>query len=306
MADSLVHNLDANPGVGFELIVVDKLLWEKTAAERMYQLAEAVNGRFSYRHVPPKPSPWQGPWRKTKSRDWYDLNNARNTGIALARGRHVALFDDCSLLGEYWLHWHLRAAERGVCAAGSFQSYNWAKIANGKIIEGELWGNGQGDHRGDALMKAPSGGWMYGLNTSFPLEAALKVNGYDELYSGQGGSEDAQLGLQVELAGYQVVYFPDCKIYQILEHHEAVCEIETWGKPQKTPQKELVLADGIKHFANEWLIQEWFRAPQILSRGNDFNLRELRKKVLSEGYKGFPTGRTLEVDWRDGARLETM
>ena len=165
---------------------------------------------------------------------------------------HIALFDDCSILAENWLYWHLRAAERGVCVAGSFRSYNHAQIVNGRILEGDVWGDGK-DSRGEMICKAP-GGWMYGLNVSFPLEGTLKVNGFDEYYSGQGGSEDCDLGVRLERGGCTVVFFPDCKIYQILEHHEAVCETETWCKPQVTPQKELMLRDGRAHFANEFLI----------------------------------------------------
>lgn len=306
MADSLVHNLNACarsfPEVGFELIVVDKLLWGEAISERRHYLENAINKRFSYRHVTPKPSPWQGPWRKTK-RDYYDLCGARNTGIALARGSHIVLFDDCSVLDENWLLGHVRGAKRKLTVAGSFRSYNHAKVVDGRVVDGDLHPCGV-DSRGDAMLPAP-GGWLYGLNCSFPLEAALQVNGYDEMFSGQGGSEDSDFGVRVQRNSSKCVYLPDSKIYQILETHEAVCEFSGWGNPQPKPQKELMLRDGKAHFANERLIQDLFDEPsRVWTRGNDFDLKELRREALATGQ--FPAKRALTHDWRDGQPLEDM
>jgi hypothetical protein len=302
MADSLVHAIEYAK-VPCELIVVDKLLWEAAPQRliRREELAEALKGRISYRHVPPKPSPWQGPWRKTK-RDFYDLNNARNSVIALARGTYVVLFDDCSVIHARWLAVHAAAARTGVAVAGSFRTYNEATVVNGRIVDGTLHPSGV-DHRGEISVEC-GGGWLYGLNCSFPLEAAIKVNGYDEKFSSQGGSEDTHFGIRIVMAGYKVVYFPQCLIYQVLATHEPVCEIETWGKPQVVKQKELMLKDGKMHFKNEYLIQEWAEHPYIQSKGNDFDIRELRKNALM--YGEFPTKRTVEVDWADNQPLSDM
>ena len=313
MADSFVENLNSNPGAAVELIVVDKLLWGgverigdiliNAVQVRRQQLAAAVNGRFAYRHVSPKPSPWQGPWRKTKKKDYYDLNGARDTGIALARGRRIALFDDCSVLGSQWLRYHLSAVGKNIAIAGSFKSYTKTTSIEGCKVEGELHPAGI-DSRGPDAKPAP-GGWMYGLNISFPLDAALQINGFDEMYSGQGGSEDCDLGVRLERSGTKIVYMPQCLIYQLLETHEPICEIETWGKPQVVPQKEKLLRDGKMHFANEFLIQELIDEPKrILPRGNDFILSELRREALRTGK--FPTERKLTHDWRDGQPLEEM
>lgn len=301
MADSLSRCLTYYQGP-FELIVVDMLLWrDSIKLERRSSLADAVKGRFSYRHVTPKPTPWQGPYRKT-SRDYYALCNARNTGIALARGSHVVLFDDCTVLDEQWLKWHGDAANKGLGVAGSFKSYLTATIVDGCVVSGEL--HPSQEHRGPIISKA-YGGWMWGLNTSFPLEWALKVNGYDEKYDGQGGSEDCCLGVRLERAGCTLVYIPECIINQILETHSPVCDFETWGKPQERKQKERLLLDGKMHFANELLIQELGLNPaRTQPLGNEFSLRGLRDHALRTG--DFPTHNSLEVDWRDDERLENM
>lgn len=306
-ADSLVHNMNANPSVALEVIFVDKMLWPTSLGpigHRREELADAVAGRFSYRHVPPKPSAWQGPWRKTK-RDFYALTNARNTAITLARGEHVIEFDDCTVLGKDWLYWHHRAAQKKIVAAGGFVSWNTATVVNGEVTGGEQHPNQ--DSRG-LDMKKGYGSWCWGLNVSYPLERLLEVNGFDELYDGQGGSEDCDLGVRVERTGCPIVFFPACEIHQILETHEAVCDIETWGKPQVRPQKERVLKhDGRGHFANEFLIQELFEDPtRTLARGTESNLRELRRHVLREGYGAYPTTFAVDKDWRDGQPLSEM
>lgn len=321
MADSLVHNLNRCP-IPFELIVVDKLLWAEVRGTRRAQLEEAIQGRFSYRYIPPKPTVWQGPHRKTQ-RDYYALCNARNTGIAYARGDYIVLFDDCTVLDENWLQWYAKVASRRdkkrACVAGSFRSYTEAVIEDGRVISGTLHPCGE-DSRGRELKKC-SGTWMYGLNTGFPIEAALAVNGYDEVYDGQGGSEDCSAGLRMELAGFTTVYLPDCLINQILTTHTPVCDFAAWGQTQEKKQKERVLLDGKGHFANEFAIQHLLRHPQVDPLGNDFKLAELRQAALTSGRlpenrimtpetaQLLPTGiqpPTEWYDWRDGQLLKEM
>lgn len=303
MADSLVRALavvDRGAPLNTELLVIDKLLWGADAGWRRQQLSDAVAGRFSYRHTPPKPCAWQGPQRRTK-RDWSCHNNARNTGIALARGQHIILLDDCSIVDELWLLWHTRAAKRGVAAAGSFCSYNTAKIESGIITSGDLPPIGH-DSRGSTISKC-SGAWLWGLGASFPLSYALRVNGYDEKYDGQGGSDDCDFGVRIERAGCQIVYMPMCLVFQVLTNHEGICGMgKGWGS-ENPPQKEKLLRDGKMHFANELLIQNLHDEPtRILPVGNDFNLIDLRKGALATG--NFPTERATTHDWRDGAKLE--
>lgn len=303
MADSLVINLNANPGIGFELIVVDGYGW-RNSPDINGTLRHAINGRFSYRHVRPKPSPWQGPFAKTKT-DWYDLNNARNTGLSMARGSHIILFDDCSVLDESWLQWHISAAVRKVAVAGSFRSYTSAVVKRGKVLDGELHPSGK-DARGESIIRAP-GGWMYGLNVSFPLEAALAVNGYDEKYAGQGGSDDCDFGVRLSRTGANIVYLPDCLTHQVLTTHTPIFGQGAWNQEHPRPPKELPLRDGRNHFANEKLIQDLQDDPdRVWTLGNEFNLRKLRERVMVDGYSAYPTTFVLDADWRDGQKLGEM
>jgi hypothetical protein len=303
LCDSLANTMNLT-GVAAELIVIDKLLWRSKFRDREEELEAAVKNRFPFRHVPPKPSAWQGPWRKTK-RDFYDLNNARNTGLCLARGSYVALADDCSVLDPLWLARHAKAAEKGIALAGSFMSYNWAEVVNGVVINGELHPSGI-DGRGPTPCKAP-GGWLYGLNSGYPLNYAIHINGYDELYASHGGSEDCDFGVRLERAGCFIAYDPSCLTYQILANHEPICEIGNWDKPNPKPPKELMLNDGKMHFANEKLIQDLAQdTGRIMPLGNDFDLKKLHASVLQHGVGAFPTSRAVTHHWVDNQPLEEM
>lgn len=308
LADSLAHALaklrshDLYGDREVELIVVDGRLWYN--GDRGEQLTAALENLCpdldGVTHVPPKPSAWQGPTRKT-SFDHFDLNNARNTGLAHANYDHVVFFDDNCVLGENFLVEHAKAAARGIALCGTFQTYTRATVEDGRALDGEL--HPQQDTRGTEMCRA-TGGWLYGLNMSFPLTYAVICNGFDEKYSGQGGCDDVDLGVRLERAGCKFVFNPWCSVFQILESHT---DLPGWGVTDENDgkMKERVLADGIPHFANEWLIQELGREPgRFTPLGNDFFLTELMQ--LARAKKPFPVKRAVESDWRDGQKLVDM
>jgi predicted O-methyltransferase YrrM len=285
--------------VSLEWIVVDAGLWHDP--RRRERLIAAIDGRIDHvLHVPPKPCRWQGPARLTKS-DYFALANARNTGLVVAAGERVAFVDDCSVLDESWLARHLSWPGYGV--AGSYCTYQFATVARGRIVAGEVGPYGWDPRR--ATHPTPgrtNGGWAFGLNHSYPLDAALRANGYDEMYDGQAGSEDCDAGIRFERAGCPFVWDPECVVNHILETHAGVFGPASAGRP-----KELrIRRDGQMHFANEVLAERLvFDEPnRSAPLGNSFSLVELRIAQRTSGAIRHPPLST--TDWRDGQPLSEM
>ncbi len=65
--------------------------------------------------------------------------------------------------------------------------------------------------------------WMYGYS-SFSLEAALKVNGFDENFDGDKSLEDVDAGSRLTMAGYGGKFLLDVD-HQVIEHeHKPISE----------------------------------------------------------------------------------
>jgi hypothetical protein len=307
LADTIVANVKRVCDCDrFEWIVVDMLLWDQANAKaRTAEVEEAVRGRIRVIHVPPKPNVWQGPTRLT-TQNRFALCNARNTGLAYANFGHVAFLDDCLAAGTQWLPWHAYAARKHVALAGSYISTSDITVENG-IVKG--WAQPQAgyeDHRttqGDfAIPQKVGGGWLYGLNMSFPLDYALKAGGYDEQYDGQAGVEDCDFGIRLERAGCPVFFGAECAVFQVLKSHDAVCGYSGHGQHQHP--KERKLKDGKMHFANEKLVEELFEEPGRYKGRRGVDLRKLREHVRLGLPFQVPAEPTL--DWRDGRPLKEM
>jgi hypothetical protein len=176
----------------FELVIVDGL-----HAERAGSLA----GRYPFPivHVPPKQSAMVRARRCA-------ISAYKNTALALARGELVVPLDDgCTIderfLERCWLAWDKdRVCLSALCdcvhddgspRAGA-EHYDSRRIyldESGRCV-GPVGGN---------VMVPP----MHGL-TAFPLEAALEVNGYDEMFDGSRGLEDMDMGIRLQRAGYRI------------------------------------------------------------------------------------------------------
>jgi len=72
--------------------------------------------------------------------------------------------------------------------------------------------------------------WFYGYS-SLSLEAALKVNGFNELFDGDKGQEDQEMGLRLYMAGYNGLFLLDVNHWVIEHEHEPIsAEIITSDK----------------------------------------------------------------------------
>lgn len=292
-ADSLFAAI--KPPIEWEWLVVDGYLWYDP--HRKALLEDAVERRFPFRHVEPKPSLWQGPHRIT-SKDYWDACSARNTAFITARHPYVVFIDDCMEVEMDWFFQILRGINSAY--AGTYISVDKDK----KPIPGSE------DHRPSMCPEAQyvAGGWLYGMNMGVPLAEALKVDGYDEMYSGQGGVEDCDFGVRLERAGCKVLWNPDSVVRQLTETHEAICgyggQSTFVGKASPSKPKERVLKNGQTRFANEYLIERLFDDPKrslpLLVRGL-YGLREMYWRG-----EPLPIPKGPRIDWRDGQKLEDM
>ena len=311
MADSIARQTPALLS-DVEWVVVDAKLWDDPASRRQ-ELAAAARPLLALGaglvHIQPKPCAWQGPNRLTRGQ-FFALSNARNTGLVVARGERIIALDDCSVVADDWLAGHLRYPPTAL-VAGSFFTYRTAKVVDGVVVEGDPGPYGL-DSR-VAIEPEPcrtNAGWLYGLSCSYPLEAALRVNGADEKYDSQAGGEDCDQAIRMERAGYAAYWDPRIRIFQILESHEPVFETSAWNMNQpvrRTPKELVVRRDQASHFANEVLAERLVLddIDRYLPLGNPFDLREMRAHYKATGQM-LPHPFESDVDWRDGQPLAEM
>ena len=300
-----------------QVIVVDARLWRNEVARRA-ELNDAVADRFSFEHVSPKPSVWQGPYRLT-SQDWFSAATARNTVLALARASHVAFVDDLSVLEPGWLKAHLHAAMHRYVLAGHTHkrsnvavdfdgAYRCDLLLGGDDLRLELF-------RGaDDYVLCP-GSQLYGGTFSVPLESALAVNGVDEIHDGVAGGEDYDFGIRLERLGSTIRICRTCLTVEDGPAHQSenvrLADLQQWIKcvdmwwdlshPEaRDYQRAETGWANVRGVRASDAIRDRLRreTARVWSVGNNFNLRELREKMLRGESFPIPTEPTRR--WVDG------
>jgi hypothetical protein len=278
-----------------QIIVVDGRLWCDGDARRAELITLA--GGLSFEHVPPKPTPWQGPYRQT-SKDYFAAASTRNTALALARGRHVAFVDDLSLLLPGWLKAHQHAAAHGYVLAGTTCKYHSVEVyPDGGYKLGPATKVGQDSRipllKGGDLQKC-GGGWLFGGTFSVPLDYALRVNGQDEAHDSIGG-EDYDFGIRLERAGCTINITRECGTIEDEMGHAETPMIrldKPWAGPDGPYSSNLLLNRLQREKDRAW------------TSGNHFNLRELRDSVLAG--RPFPQPEPNQRHWVDSQPLSEM
>lgn len=230
-ADGLARQLGEGDDV--EVIVVDA----HASRRRSKRFSDAVARRFPVRCVPPKPTPYQGRWRRT-SRDLFAAASARNTGLVYARHPYVAFVDDCAVPGPRWWQAVRRGAVHGEVLAGAYEKRYGMRVREGRLLASRREGRAR-DSRwllGDDRRPVPiGGGGLYGSSFAAPRELLLGVNGLDELCDAVGG-EDYQLGLRLEFAGARILYD---RGMLMIESEELGRAGPSFGRPGRTlPEAE--------------------------------------------------------------------
>lgn len=199
-ADGLSRGLEDDE---LEVIMVDGL----HSAERGARFEQIVGGRFPFRHVRAKPSPFCGPHRLTR-RDWAAPASARNTGVVYASHPYVVFVDDLSVPGPAWWSAARDAAAHRYVAAGAYAKHLELEVADGVVVSSRPTAEGvdsRSQIQPDARLARVGGGALYGCSFGAPKSLLLELNGLDELCDSIMG-EDSQLGFRIEHAGIPIYY----------------------------------------------------------------------------------------------------
>ncbi len=301
--ESLAAQLDDDE---LELVVVDGLF----SAERMAQLDRVVGERFPLRHVPPKPSPYNGAHRRTRV-DLFAAASARNTGVVHTRKPYLVFVDDCSVVSPGWLAAVREHAEEGRVVSGAYEKRREMVVERGAIVHSKLDQSGIDSRallaEGGELVQIV-GGQLYGASFGLPRALMLDVNGLDELCDPMGG-EDYQLGIRLEWAGAPVFY--DRRMLTV-EAHTLERHGETPRRLGRTLAPEAYLAKlaefGISErstdgeYDNSHMVLDiLYGTRETQAIGNDYNLALLAPDDLPGLAAGLP-----DAYWFDGTPLEQL
>jgi len=208
---ALLKNLSQQTIKEFELVYVDTFYEDNK--EKFDSLLPGL--KFIVKHIPVHKD----------HRYWYDkgytyISAAKNTGILHADGEICVTCDDAEFFPSDFLETYLKHHRRGCFMLGMHHRMKSIKTENGIPvfpIKGEFYIN---DHRFNTIKaqihKHKDGGWAF-AGTSFGLQDALTLNGFNERMDGCKSLEDCDFGNRLQLLGREFVQ--DKKgIFYIVDH----------------------------------------------------------------------------------------
>jgi len=295
------------PGDELEVIFVDA----HCSPTRRRTIERLVGDRFGWRHVAPKPSPYAGPYRRTR-RELFAASNARNTGIVYARHKYVAFVDDCSLLMPGWLQEVRRAARLRYVVTGAYQKHHRMEVREGVLVASEARPEGV-DARWNMGEESPlvpvSGQHFYTMTCGVPRRVLVALNGFDELCDGFAG-EDYHLGLRLEWFDMPIYYSRAMLAIESEELHRQRSR-SSWrvGRTLSRSRYMRRLADfGVSaryhdgaYDGTHMLLDILFGTRQQRSLGNSFELATLRPDDFPALPGSFP-----DRLWFDGSPLADL
>lgn len=332
--DSLCNQLSPQELAEVQVIAVDRHLWAITpeagnkywrrgdlislvdptwhVESRREEFAAAVRGRFQLLHLPVKPCTHQGPFRFT-TRDWFAAAVTRNTAIMAAKHPYFVGVDDLSVLLPSWASQVRHAAEGMYAVAGMYCKKKNLVVEGGEVKSFDAqWEDGRDTrwpHGSDAGIVKWHGGSVFGCSFGMPLELLLRINGFEELASGEGG-EDYCMGMRAERAGAQWWMNRNMQSWESEEaHHE---------EPSLPRERKIVTPDRLppgyerwhhvnpaeRYYSDHVQLNRLRNEARIRTVAEWTNLRQAREEFLVSGRALIPTEPT--TDWRDGAKLAEL
>jgi hypothetical protein len=251
------------------------------------------DGIGKFVHTEPKPTVWQGKYRLTR-RDYWAASNSRNTCICHAEDGHVVFADDLSVLMPGWYESVKECLVSDYIMIGAYKKVLKLVVESGVAVSWTDFTPGidsrlkyaNGNHQVHC-----NGGWLFGSFCA-PVEALLKINGYDEDCDSVSG-EDYIAGMMMEKAGYRFVYDTRAMTLESEEGHHLeppVLRIDKGTSPNDKSHAILNMVKGGRAVS-----------PNYFGEGG---IRALRDSVLSG--LPFPLINHPDRDWFDGQPLSEM
>lgn len=298
--DMALRALNKQTFKDFELIIVDGYYNRPGRKENIEKLIKDLDVKFPVLHIPDKASRWKG--------QRPCIANARNTVLLFANGKYICHHDDCCRARPEWLEKHVRTLREGFMSAGSWIGCQ-STGPDDSCIEG-IYGpeqrlimmkNGRGEVNNQ---------WLYGGNFGYIVDAALEINGFDEIFDGELGLDDMEFGERLARKGYRTIFDGGC----LVEYHMSSHRYDKMVHPV-----EIKLRSGVYHFSNEWMMEDLVLRDKkrFWTKGNTINIRGSRELFGSGkgfGHWTYSMEQMLEmtkswtdgnkIDWRDGKNID--
>jgi len=243
-----IESLEAQTYKSFELIVVDSLHEHRPHLFEGEPFGELP---FQVKHVPVHPN-----HRFWLERKRFNASGAMNTGFLHAEGELLVKVDDCcqfgpDLLERMWeeyqsgyfpmaMHTRYRDGKQAyfdtkykeegyeVKATKAYHHQPQVKKEQAIKVLSEIYPDGAPVRDSRWRMVEAAGfrltaaqDQFYGYS-SFSLDAALRVNGFDELLDGDASQMDVDFGVRLWMAGYQEMFLLDKDLWVIEHEHNPV------------------------------------------------------------------------------------
>jgi hypothetical protein len=217
-----------------ELIIVD-LAWQYRR-EQFNEILAAIElpahrqGKpmIDVLHVPDRPTPF-------RDRKLLRICSPKNTGLLLARGDHVVFTDDCQVLPPNGLSLLAGWASQGVGCTMQYEKRIWNANGEDRVTGRDARGEHMGIPNGEAKRVPPRQiGFLGGTLSMVPLDAALELNGFDEMFDGSRQLEDADMCLRLAALGQNMAY----------ERRATVVEYETGNYDERVVTTEPIKCNG--------------------------------------------------------------
>lgn len=279
--------------VSQKIIIVDFYADEPGRREKF---ASLNTGGFQIRHVTPMPSVFQGKHRLTCG-NFFDASGSRNTAICLCEDDRIAFIDDLTVLAPEWYSSAKEAVTRAGYTFGSYRKVNNLRVSEGVITGFSDQPNGHDVRRSRVKYidrPAPCHpDWLFGCSLVVPVESVLQAGGWPEKLCAGMGYEDSAFARIVRNRREPTTFDPRMMTYESEEDHHIPGDRFHRMDPCRchpcTPVRDDKSHAMLRAVESATVID------------NGYDIRALRKHVLSGGDFPVPTGPTHE--WFTGFAL---